>query len=124
LWQPAPWLTVVQSNALQRTPDLTTLVQAIVSRPGWVKDNAMAFLFTGTGHRTANAYEQVGGAPPRLTITYQMPAPLLTNIVSIAGSDKDCGTSHQRNMNLHEHRPRTLSATKARARETRLWPAL
>jgi GH25 family lysozyme M1 (1,4-beta-N-acetylmuramidase) len=89
LWQPAPWLTVGESNALQRTPDLTPLVQAIVSRPGWVKDNAMAFLFTGSGHRTADSYEQAGGTPARLMLTYKMPAPLLTNIVSIAGSDKD-----------------------------------
>jgi GH25 family lysozyme M1 (1,4-beta-N-acetylmuramidase) len=100
LWQPVPWLTVGQSNALQRTPDLTPLVQAIVSRPGWVKDNAMAFLFTGAGHRTADAYEQAGGTPPRLTITYRMPAPLLTNIVSVAGSDRDVEQATNGTMSL------------------------
>ncbi|MEY2407722.1 MAG: hypothetical protein QOF48_392 [Verrucomicrobiota bacterium] len=88
-WQPGSWLTVAQSNVLQRTPDLTPLVQEIVSRPGWVKDNAMAFLITGSGHRTADAFEETSGTPPRLTVTYRMPAPLLTNIVSIAGSDRD-----------------------------------
>ncbi len=89
LWQPAPWTTVGESNALQRTPDLTALVQAIVSRPGWIKDNAMAFLITGTGHRTADSFEDVGGTAARLTVTYKMPAPLLTNTVSIAGGDRD-----------------------------------
>ncbi len=88
-WQPAPWLSVGQSNALQRTPDLTPLVQAIVSRPGWTNTSALAFLITGTGHRTADSFEDASGTPPRLTVTYKMPAPLLTNIVSIAGSDKD-----------------------------------
>jgi len=53
---------------------LTPLVQEIVSRPGWVKDNAMAFLITGTGHRTADAFDGTGGHPPRLTVTYKMPA--------------------------------------------------
>ena len=100
MWQPAPWLTVGESNALQRTPDLTPLVQAIVSRPGWVKDNAMAFLFTGTGHRTADAYEQAGGTPARLTLTYKMPAPLLTNTLSIAGSDKDVEQAANGTMNF------------------------
>jgi GH25 family lysozyme M1 (1,4-beta-N-acetylmuramidase) len=89
LWQPAPWLTVGESNALQRTPDLTTLVQAIVSRPGWTNTSAMAFLIKGAGHRTANSYEQAASSAPRLTVTYKMPAPLLTNIVSIAESDWD-----------------------------------
>lgn len=89
LWQPAPWLTVGQSNALQRTPDLSVLVQEIVSRPNWTNTSAMAFLITGTGHRTADSFDDASGTPPRLTVAYKMPAPLLTNIVSIAGSDKD-----------------------------------
>jgi GH25 family lysozyme M1 (1,4-beta-N-acetylmuramidase) len=89
LWQPAPWLTVGQSNALQRTPDLSPLVQEIVWRPGWTNTSAMAFLVRGMGHRTSDAFEKSGGTPPRLTVTYKMPAPLLTNTISIAGSDKD-----------------------------------
>lgn len=100
LWQPAPWLTIGESNALQRTPDLTMLVQAIVSRSGWVKDNAMAFLFTGTGHRTADSYEQSGGSPPRLTLTYKMPAPLLTNVLSIVASDDDVEQAASGTMSL------------------------
>jgi hypothetical protein len=89
LWQPAPWLVVGQSNALQRTPDLTPLVQAVVSRPGWTNTSAMAFLITGAGHRTADSFDDASGTPARLTVSYKMPQPLLTNIVSIAGSDKD-----------------------------------
>src|SRR5262249_16289948 len=89
LWQPAPWLTVGQSNALQRTPDLTPLVQEIILRPGWTNTSAMAFLITGTGHRTADSFDDASGTPARLLVTYKMPSPLLTNIVSIAGSDKD-----------------------------------
>jgi hypothetical protein len=100
LWQPAPWSTIGESNALQRTPDLTPLVQAIVSRPGWVKDNAMAFLIAGSGHRTADSYEQAGGSPARLALTYKMPAPLLTNSLSIAGSDKDVEQAANGTMSL------------------------
>ncbi len=89
LWQPSPWLAVGESNTLQRTPDLTTLVQAVVSRPGWSNTSAMAFLITGTGHRTGDAFEEASGTPARLLVTYKMPGPLLTNSAGITGSDKD-----------------------------------
>jgi hypothetical protein len=76
-WQPAAW-TAGQSNATQRTPNLAGLVQEVVSRPGWASGNAIAFLISGTGHRTANAFDKSGSAPARLTVSYTSPTPLFT----------------------------------------------
>jgi hypothetical protein len=54
-WSPAAWTTVGEAGLAQRTPDLSAIVQEIVSRSGWSALNDMAFIITGTGTRTAEA---------------------------------------------------------------------
>jgi PKD repeat protein len=62
-WAPAPWLVIGEAGAEQRTPDLATVIQEIVDRPGWASGNALVVLIGGTGHRTARSYEgSVAGA--------------------------------------------------------------
>jgi hypothetical protein len=56
-WAPAAWTLVGEAGANERTPDLSGVVQEIVSRPGWASGNEMAFVLSGTGHRTARSYE-------------------------------------------------------------------
>ncbi len=53
-WSPGSWSEV---NATQASPELKAVVQEIVDRPGWKSGNNMAFIITGTGKRTAFAYE-------------------------------------------------------------------
>jgi hypothetical protein len=48
----------------------------VISRPGWTKGSALAFLINGTGHRTADAADKVGGVAPVLTINYRLELPL------------------------------------------------
>ena len=72
LWQPTAWNTIGEATAIQRTPNLAAVVQEIVSRPGWASGNAIAFLIEGTGHRTAEAFDKVGGVPASLSITYSV----------------------------------------------------
>ncbi len=55
----------------QRTPDLKSIVQEIVDRAGWAQNNSMAFIITGTGKRTARAYDVSATKAPKLVITYQ-----------------------------------------------------
>jgi len=60
-WSPVPsWTNVGDAGPAQRTPDLSAIVQTIVNRPGWNSGNAMVLVVTGSGHRTAEAFE--GGA--------------------------------------------------------------
>ncbi|HVL89067.1 MAG TPA: hypothetical protein VM841_02410 [Actinomycetota bacterium] len=56
-WTPAPWTTVGEAGVDQRTPDLTAVVAEVVARPGWTEGNAIAFIITGTGRRTADSLE-------------------------------------------------------------------
>jgi PKD repeat protein len=68
-WSPASW-TAGQTGAAQRTPDLTAVIQEIVSRPGWASGNALAMIITGTGHRTAWAYEGNAALAPLLHVEF------------------------------------------------------
>ena len=75
-WAPAAWVNLGERGPLQRTPDLSALVREVIARPGWTSGNAMAFLITGTGHRTADAADEVGGQPATLTVTYTTELPI------------------------------------------------
>ena len=70
-WSPPDWTAKGDAGAAQRTPDLASIVQEIVARPGWVRGNALAILITGTGRRTAEAYEGGASLAPRLSVIYQ-----------------------------------------------------
>ena len=88
-WTPAAWNVIGESNAPQRTPNLAGLVQEVISRPGWNAGNALAFLVTGTGHRTAESADKPGGNPARLIIGYATPTPLLTVTASLNSGTND-----------------------------------
>ena len=75
LWEPPPWTSSQASGADQRTPELTALVQEIVDRPGWSAGNALVFVISGSGTRTARSYD---GTPDRaaiLEVEYLSPTP-------------------------------------------------
>jgi len=61
-WTPSPWSTIGEAGPDQRTPDLAAVIQEIVGRPGWSAGNALVLIVTGTGRRTADAFEGKGAA--------------------------------------------------------------
>jgi uncharacterized protein YjiK len=69
-WTPEPWPTVSARGAAQQTPDISSVVQEITDRPGWSAGNAVAIIVTGTGRRTAEAFE--GTRAPVLHVEYQV----------------------------------------------------
>jgi peptidoglycan/xylan/chitin deacetylase (PgdA/CDA1 family) len=71
-WAPAAWSTVGEAGLAQRTPDLKAIVQEIVNRPGWANGNSMALIVTGTGTRTAFAYDGTAGKAAMLHIEYTL----------------------------------------------------
>jgi hypothetical protein len=60
-WTPAPWPVKGEAAGPQRSPDLSAIVQEIVNRAGWNSGQSMVFIVTGSGRRTASAFE--AGAP-------------------------------------------------------------
>jgi uncharacterized protein YjiK len=70
-WSPPAWTVVGAADGAQRTPDLSALVQEVVNRPGWASGNAIAFVITGSGHRTAVAYNGTPGLAPLLHVEFR-----------------------------------------------------
>lgn len=68
-WSPPAW-TAGAAGPGQRTPDLSPVVQEVVSRPGWASGNALAFVVTGSGHRTAEPFEGGSARAPLLHVEY------------------------------------------------------
>lgn len=75
-WSPPAWSVVQERGPNQLTPNLSGIVQQIVSRPGWSAGNSMSFIFTNDkanqNKRVAEAYE--GGTPAELIVHYSMPS--------------------------------------------------
>jgi len=70
-WTPAPWTTVGDAGADQRTPDIKAIIQEIVNRSDWVSGGSIVILITGTGHRTAESYEGMPSGAAQLELLYQ-----------------------------------------------------
>jgi hypothetical protein len=76
-WSPSGWPTIDITTPEQRTPELKGIVQQIVSQTGWSPDNALAFIISGTGHRTGEAYESGAAISPVLHVEYTVTTPPL-----------------------------------------------
>jgi hypothetical protein len=68
-WSVPIWTSVGAAGQDQRTPNLATVVQQLVSRPGWTNGNAIVLIITGTGRRVAHTFES--GVPAVLHVEYQ-----------------------------------------------------
>ena len=68
-WAPDAWPTVGVSAADQQTPNLATIVNEVVKRPGWKPGNAIAFIISGMGRRTASSYDNQPAKAPKLAMT-------------------------------------------------------
>ncbi|HZA01243.1 MAG TPA: Calx-beta domain-containing protein, partial [Hyphomicrobiaceae bacterium] len=80
-WNPAAWTTVGEAGLAQRTSDLSAIVQEIVARPGWLAGNDVAFVITGSGTRTAEAFESSAAKAPLLHIEYVLPSSIAEPVV-------------------------------------------
>jgi hypothetical protein len=73
LWNPPAWRTAGAAGADERTPDLAEVVQELIDQDGWQAGHALSFLLTGSGKRTAQAWDHAGTDPPRLSIEFRRP---------------------------------------------------
>ncbi|HXV64356.1 MAG TPA: Ig-like domain-containing protein [Vicinamibacteria bacterium] len=69
-WSPPAWTTVGAAGPDQQTPNIATVIQEIVNRPGWTTGNSAVIIITGTGERTAESFDGLPGAAPLLHIEY------------------------------------------------------
>jgi hypothetical protein len=69
-WSPVPWTTKGEAGPDQRTPDITPVIQEIVSRPGWSSGNSLVIIVTETGERVAESYNGDQDGAPLLHVEY------------------------------------------------------
>jgi hypothetical protein len=69
-WSPAAWATVGEAGLDQQTPDISSVIQEIVIRPGWPSGNSLVILITGSGQRTAESFNGSQAGAPLLHIEY------------------------------------------------------
>jgi hypothetical protein len=69
-WTPVAWTTVGEAGTDQRTPDVASVIQEIVNRPGWSSANSLVIIITGTGERTAESFNGNPNAAPLLHVEY------------------------------------------------------
>jgi hypothetical protein len=69
-WSPAAWTLVREAGAAQRTPSLVEVVREAVNRPGWAPGNAIVFLVSGSGERTAESFEGRAAGAALLHVEY------------------------------------------------------
>jgi hypothetical protein len=72
-WTPTAWTTVNASGPDQTTPDIASVLQRVIDRPGWADGNHAALLISGTGRRTADSYEGGSTKAATLDITWHLP---------------------------------------------------
>jgi len=84
-----PWGSVGAAGTDQRTADLTSIVQEIVSRPGWNSGNAMAFIITGSDStkRVAEAYDGDAAGAPLLYVEYSTDASAVGPVITLNGQN-------------------------------------
>ncbi|MGY1620129.1 PKD domain-containing protein [Geodermatophilus sp. SYSU D00691] len=94
-WAPPAWPTLGAHGAEQRTPNLAPVLREIVNRPGWVSGNAVVLVVTGSGARTAAAFERGAGRAPVLHIEYGSPSDTNTAPVVDARQDVEVTMPHE-----------------------------
>ena len=69
-WKDIPaWILVHEAGDAEKTPDISSIIQEIVDRPGWQAGNSLALILEGVGTRTAESYDGTSSLAPRLVIT-------------------------------------------------------
>jgi hypothetical protein len=114
LWEDIPaWNTTGASGIDQATPDLSSLVQMIVDQSGWVSGNAINFIMTGIGTRTAESYDGSAGDAPVLIIEYNIPTQVTSQVSSGNDDAEEQGSNGSHETEMHEgHSMKILSLEK------------
>jgi hypothetical protein len=60
----------------QQSPDLSVIVQDIISRPGWTMGGAIAFLIEGSGTRSAYSRDENVGKSAKLHVSFSHESPV------------------------------------------------
>ena len=77
-WNPPVWSSAGEAGPNQRTSNISTVIQEIVNRPGWVSGNSIVLIVTGSGVRVGESYEGDAGGAPLLHVDFNIDEPTAT----------------------------------------------
>ena len=80
------WTNAGDAGDDQRTPDISELIQHVVSQEGWASGNALVITIEGDGNKVAESFDGDAAAAPVLTVRYAMTE---SKSYSIASSEDD-----------------------------------
>ena len=84
-WTNIPaWTTV---GEVHTSPDVSPLLREIVNGAGWAAGNALAFIITGNGTRTAEAYDGSPAQAPLLRVAFCGGVPVTPQLLMVVGND-------------------------------------
>lgn len=87
-WNSIPaWNTVGETH---QSPDISSLIQEVIDRGGWSANNKIAFIISGTGERTSEAYDgDVPSSAAALHVEYTGGSAGITMDIPITDGDDD-----------------------------------
>ncbi|MCO6486792.1 MAG: metallophosphoesterase, partial [Phaeodactylibacter sp.] len=74
-WNPPDWTNVGDAGPAQRTPDISSIIQEIVDRPGFTANSSIAITIDGIGLRVADSYEGGPDKAPQLCVSFSVDDP-------------------------------------------------
>lgn len=98
-WAPKDWQATGDAKEAQQTPDISSIIQEILNRPGYKAGNAIALFVEGQGGRTAESYDGFPARAPELCVEYApgtartYDCPALKANIGAACDDGDPNTS-------------------------------
>jgi hypothetical protein len=95
-WTPANWTTIGATGSAQLTPDIKTIIQEIINNTAWNTGNPITIFLSGTGTRTAYAFEGSAAKAALLTISYQQFGPK----VGVIAGNRDPGQPVDQDISL------------------------
>jgi hypothetical protein len=87
-WTPEPWNTLGEAGSDQKTPNIASVIQEIVSQEGWSSGNSLAIIITGAGMRSAESFNGSSAAAPLLHVEYTIGAGTNQLLAVEAGPDQ------------------------------------
>lgn len=61
-----------EEESVYESPDLSSLIQLVVNKPGWCGGNALGMSIKGSGERMAAAFDAGASNGPSLTVSYKL----------------------------------------------------
>jgi hypothetical protein len=95
-WTLPPWTVIGEAGPAQRTPGLAAIVQERVNATDWLPGDALTFILTGSGRRTARAFDGVPSGAPLLHVEFDPPAnynPVISIASPLEGTTTFPGTA-------------------------------